>query len=291
MNKTLLRILAFAYAAAVVGYILYGWINYAGLYRWFAEWQLAQFGAYELKLTFVIPMFVLFLPGAIVFERLGLRLGVTRRVWTRDPNAPQRQSGSTLRYAALLGFALLAVALGAFWLGERKLSEPVTVEAVNLTANQAPQSAHVRLTAIAHPGLITKFETKSYGVTYTYTYVPMTSADWRRGDPLIYFVKTNINAYIPPQGGATVLLDRKTPPFEMTSKGVLVADDLPGPITELYRKSGVVLGPQVFVLNAIDTRADLSAYWIMASVAGLLGFCTLVMIPAIAVRQRRLKRT
>src|SRR5262249_51952095 len=34
-------------------YILYAWMTYSGLYRWAAEWEMAQWGSYEVEGTLI----------------------------------------------------------------------------------------------------------------------------------------------------------------------------------------------------------------------------------------------
>ncbi len=42
--------------------MLWCWMTYSGPYRWFAEWQMQNFGSYELKITLFGPLIILLIP-------------------------------------------------------------------------------------------------------------------------------------------------------------------------------------------------------------------------------------
>src|SRR5262249_55675978 len=116
-------------------------------------------------------------------------------------------------------------------------------------------------------------------------------ATWRQGQPLVYFMKTNITAYMPPGGGRMLELSPRTPPFQMTTQpGVLVRDGLPGPVGERYRKNNIAVASPPMVLN-LSSGADVQPFFIPAGVSGMLGFFMLVAAAAMSMRQRRLPQT
>jgi len=288
LNSVRAKTLAIVYAAAVAAYVVYGWVSYAGLYRWFAEWQMAQFGYYNGRITLLVPLLALLLIGA----GIGRVLGISVPFATRPASAPTRaRPASGLgRGLAILGLAAIVVAAGAGALGYQKSMRANVSEVVDLSAHQVPQSTHLRLTAVARPGLLTQFRIKAGGFDQTDTFLPLTAADWKQGDPVVYFLKTNISAYLLPNGGGVIMLNRTTAPFAITEEGVLLRDDLPGPIAELYRKDGIALGAPVFVLDAINKAADVTIYWMVAAGGGVAGFFLLVTAAALAQRQRLLRR-
>ena len=118
-------------------------------------------------------------------------------------------------------------------------------------------------------------------------YIPLTAPTWRPGQPLVYFMKTNITAYMPPGGGGMVMLSPRTPAFQMTTQpGVLVRDGLPGPVGERYRKNNIAVASPPIVLD-LSSDADVRPFFVTAGVSGMLGFVMLVSA-ALSVRQRRL---
>ena len=144
------------------------------------------------------------------------------------------------------------------------------------------------ITGVARTEYIVEFETKSAGMTTLDRYVPLTSATWRPGQPLVYFMKTNITAYMPPGGGRMFELSQRTPPFQMTTQpGVLVRDGLPGPVGERYRKNNIALASPPILLN-LSSGADVQPFFVTAGVSGMLGFFMLVAAGAMTLRQRRL---
>ena len=63
-----LNLLGVLWAVAAGGYLVYAWISFTGLFRWAAEWQVAQFGSYEVKLTLLGLFILLMLPAGAPTE-------------------------------------------------------------------------------------------------------------------------------------------------------------------------------------------------------------------------------
>ena len=128
--KSVLKWVFWLYVAAVCAYVCYEWYTYTGLYRLAAEWQLEQFGSYRVKLTLIVPLLVLLIPGAV----LAKRFGVQDQMRSADSGA-----GSSGMFA-LLGVVALAVAAGAGWYGYWKSTEKVEIESVDLSKSDTPRS-------------------------------------------------------------------------------------------------------------------------------------------------------
>ena len=181
----------------------------------------------------------------------------------------------------------MKAAVGAGWYGYWKSTQTVDVESLDLSKGDTPRSAHVVITGVARTEYIVEFETKTAGMTTLDRYVPLTPATWRQGQPLVYFMKTNTTAYMPPGGGIVFVLSQRTPPFQMTTQpGVLVRDGLPGPVGERYRKNNIAVASPPIVLD-LSSDADVRPFLVTAGVSGMLGFVILVSA-ALSVRQRRL---
>jgi hypothetical protein len=277
--KSVLKWVFWLYVAAVCAYVCYEWYTYTGLYRLAAEWQLEQFGSYRVKLTLIVPLLVLLMPGAVLAKRFGVQDQM------RSASAGAGSPGTF----ALLGVVALAVAAGAGWYGYWKSTEKMEIESVDLSKSDTPRSTHVAITGIARTEYIVEFETKTGGTTTLDRYVPLTAETWRQGQPLVYFMKTNTTAYMPPGGGKVFMLSQRTPPFQMTTQpGVLVPNGLPGPVGEHYRKNNVLAAPPI-VLN-LSAGADVQPFFVTAAVGAILGFVMLVAAGAMALRQRRLRQ-
>jgi hypothetical protein len=269
--------------AAAAAYIGYSWYTYSGLFRLAAEWQLANFESYSLKATLLALAVVLIAPIAIVARLKG------------GPDLPNETTRLTQALkapsaAAMLGIVLLAVGAGAGWLGYQKSQEVITYESVDLSAGQKPASNHAVLTGIAHTEYLLQLESKRRGKTTVDSYFPIASSAWRRGEPFVYFVKTNATAYLPQSGGQPVMLSGRTPPFQMTTeKALLVRNGLPGPVGEAFRKTITLADPPI-VLD-MNPNADFEMYWIVAIIGGFLGFGLLLTAAVMASRRRRVPLT
>jgi hypothetical protein len=275
--KSVLNWVIWLYIAAACAYIFYEWYSYAGLYRLAAEWQLEQFGSYRMKLTLLFPLMVLLTPAAVLVTLSGMQ-------------DQMRNAGSGAGSPAifvLLAVVALAVAAGAGWYGYVRSTETFDVESLDLSKGDTPRSTHVTITGIARTEYIIEFGTKRDSTTILDRYIPLTPASWRPGQPLVYFMKTNMTAYMPPGGGSMLMLSPRTPPFQITTQpGVLVRDGLPGAVGEGYRKSNIAVASPPIVLD-LSPGADLQPFFVTAGVSGILGFVMLVSAGAAAVRQRR----
>jgi hypothetical protein len=264
MNKTTAARIVQIYIILVVLYALYGVYSYTGIYKWLAEWQLAQFKSYNTRLTLAGAIFLPALPAWLIATifRIPYRTG-----WIGGKSGDKSSgSPSHLTWMAVFGLIAIAVASGSALLGYYKSQHVSATENLDLSLQNTAQSDHVRLTGIAHTDMVLELKSSAGPLK---TYVPLTPPNWRRTDPLVYFLLTNVDAYIGPDGKVT-LLDPKTPPFRMTQTGVLVPDDLPGPIAEAYRKNGLILASPPLVLE-LETGADLARYWVVAGVGGFFG--------------------
>jgi hypothetical protein len=279
--KSVLKVVIWLYVAAVGAYVFYGWYSYTGLYRLAAEWQLEHYGSFSVKLSLIVPLLILIIPGAVLARLFGVQ---------DQLRAAGSGAGSPGMFA-LLGVVALAVAVGAGWFGYEKTTETVEVESLDLSKNDTSRSTHVAITGVAHTEYMIEFETKTTGRTTLDRYIPLTPAAWRRGEPLVYFLKTNATVYLPPGGGRMFEFSQRTPPFQMTTQpGILVRDGLPGPVGERYRKNNIAVASPPIMLD-LAPGADVVPFFVTAGVSGLLGFCMLVAAGAVAMRQRRLAQT
>jgi hypothetical protein len=269
------------YIAGCCVYVGYEWYSYTGLYRLAAEWRMSTFGSYSMKLTLLLPLLALLIPAAVVAKLFGFEADV--RSATAVKASP--------RVVLVVGLVLVAVAAGAGWYGYGKATANVAFAAFDLSNSKVPPSNHVVMTGVAHTEYQVEFQTKSGGSTSLDRYVPITATNWRRSDPLVYFMKTNATAYMPPEGGKFFEFPQRTPPFPMTTQpGVLIESSLPGPVAEVYRKHNVALAPVPVVLD-LDTSADAKPYFITAGVGGIGGFCCLLTAAMMAIRHRRSPQT
>lgn len=290
MNRTVLKAVSWVYIALAAALTLYFWSTYTGYYRWFAEWQLREFGSYDLRLTAVLPGLLVASPALVVLRRLQRRELVERAAaGTLDDLASQRRM---VRIMLALGLVCVLVAAGAgTWAYLDSRSKPVSADLdLDAATDPAPPAAdQVRISGTAHTDLIVTFESRHSGRTRSTTYVPLTPRNWRRDQPIRYVLGTNISHYLPPGGGQLYPLNPYQPPFAMqTQAGALVAGGLPGPVREEYRRAGLVLAEPLYLLEPGSSSNE--TVLIIAGVAGLVGFSILTSAGIVAWRNRRAAR-
>lgn len=258
----ILYVLAFIYGG-------YSWYSYSGLYRVFAEWQLDTFGEYEEKTTLAAMVLVLAIPVALARRLL------------RKPaqaSAPSRWSRLSSSPPLLAGLGALAICAAAAvgWIAYGKTQEHLEFESVDLNAGQTPASRHVIVTATAQPDLalvLTKKRTESTGDSEAY--VPLTPSTWRRGEPVVYFLKTKPD-----------FVRGKDDPFPVTTPpSAVMSGSLPGPIRELYRREGIEVAEPPIVIDT-NPRADTTVYFLVALLSGFLGIGLLSTAVRLAWQQR-----
>jgi hypothetical protein len=248
------------YVAACFAYAGYEWYSYTGIYRWAAEWQMSTFGSYSPKLAFVASLLVLILPVGVPAKLLGWDMK------TRGAPFSLRDLLAALSPRVLLaaGLMLLAVAAGAGWWWD-EVNANVTFEVFDLSNGPMPRSTHVTMTGVAHPEYLVEFGDKSDNSARRDHYIPVTAESWRRSDPLVYFMKAEGWRW-------ESEFSRQTLPFTITAqRGVLIKNDLPGPVAEIYRKRNLALAPLPVVLN-LRPDADADPYFIAAFTTGVVGF-------------------
>jgi hypothetical protein len=268
------------------GYIGYAWITYSGLYRWAAEWEMAQFGSYEVEGT-VVGLFVALigLPAGLL-ALLGKALGRPAK-GAAVTHAPPAKRQVPPRTFVLIGLAAIAVTVGSGWLGYHKSQQPVAFEAVNLSDHRAPQSTHVEMTGVAQTGMIVEWEETINGNKTTTTYLPLTAPDWQESQPITYFLRPTVNAIAGPDGYH--MIDANAPPFALTQKGVLFSNDLPGAVRAEYEKHGFTLASPAYVLDTKED-AELEIYWEVAAGAGITALVLLLSAALMPIAQRRAAR-
>jgi len=250
-------------------YGCYAWYSYSGLYRIFTEWQLDTFGEYNEKVTIAVLILVLAIPGALAARLIG-------KPAQSSPPSRWSRLASSPAVAAALGALAIATAAAVGWIGYSKTQEQLEFEAVDLSAGQTPASRHVIVTAIAQPDLALLLTKKtSESTERTDAYVPLTPSTWRRGEPVVYFLKTFPD-----------FVRGKTAPFPVTTApSALMANGLPGPIRELYRRDGIAVAEPPTVIDT-NPHADTVVYFVVALLSGFLGIGLLSAATRLALRRR-----
>jgi hypothetical protein len=246
-----------------------------------------MFDEYGLAATFLLTLLAPMFP-VIMLAWLVARLGGPPSPGISPPPAylvnalhnlshlPNAFGISPQRALLIASVVLLAVGAGLGWYVYSEATTDSAFAAFDLSRSTAPPSDRVVMTGIAHPEYQVVFGERRRPDHY----VPITTTDWKRGDPLVYFMKTQETHYTPSEGGRSYEFSQRTPPFPLTSRGVLITDGLPGPVAEIYRKNNVALAPAPVLLDTDPNRTIL----ILAIICGGGGLYALVRAGRMARR-------
>jgi hypothetical protein len=272
----------------VVGFVPYGcyeWYTYSGVYRLIAEWQLDMLGKYDPRLTALVTLVALMMPAlglGLLDPRVWRNIAAVRSGLPPRPSPFVRAILSPPLFMLTVSVVMFAIAAGAGLYGYSysQAAANAAFEAFDLSSSKTPPSRHVVMTGVAHPAYQVDF-----GDNRTVDhYVPVTATDWRPDDPLVYFVKTPVENYAPPESGESYYkFSRQTPPFPVTSRGMLVESGLPGAVAEFYRKNGVAIAPAPVLLNPSPGKQYLHA----AAICSAGGVLTLLLAAFVEFRRRR----
>jgi hypothetical protein len=268
------RSLAMTWMLAAFGVMLWGWISYAGPFRWAAEWQLEHFGSYQVKLTLFVPLMVLLIPVGLIggWGPLASRRPITRE--QRTVNARRNA-----RVMTVLGLVALAIGATAGGLGYQRMQRPLTQATLALVTGDetAPAADLVSVDAMARTDMIVGLEETVAGTKRHSRFVPLVAATWRPGEPIRFLLRTNQDAWIPPAGfpgpREMRLLRAGNPPFRMiTQPSVLAWHDLPGVVRAEYEKARVPLAVRLAVVEQSESEV-FAPYWMAAAGGGVVGLC------------------
>lgn len=258
-RHTFLLALSWLWLALVLGYMIWGAFAYAGLYRWLAEWQLAQWGGYYRKWTAALPAVILCLPAAAY---LGWRTRRRRAAEADSPAAQARTIGRTAKVMMLVGLLGILGGGGAFAISQTlpdgsERAEPV--DAARLAAGQAP-ATKVRLRGT--DDLAARLRVRLRGADErTIFYAGFRLEGEGKDGPLRLFIErdapgpealTTLHAFLPEQ------------------TGYLVENGLPDEALGQLRARNIPLASPHWVLKTGDL-ARREPYYITAAVAGFTG--------------------
>jgi hypothetical protein len=275
-TKALLA-LCWLWVVIVGGYMIWGAIGHAGLYRWLAELQVDQWGSYSEKGTALVPGLLLTGPAFWFIRR---RIAIVRAREGSGPGVEARRMGRSARNTALVGALAAIVGGGAFFLsqGLPDGSEKATpLDAARLGAGPVPE-VKVKIAGRVDPDASIGVPGTGGARDRVVFYAGFRPDGTAKDAPLRLFVErdsdarealTTVQAFLPEQ------------------IGYLVEDGVPAPALRALEARGVRAASPHFLLKTGDL-ARREPYYITAAVSGLVALACLVvaLIGALQARGR-----
>ena len=256
-------------------FVVYGWITYTGAWQWMAEWEIQQFGAYREKATLLAliagPILLLNLPILLInIIRPG---SVSYQLLGRPTVGTQGKPGNPGKLLAAIAVVALVAGTAAGAIAYQQSQTPVTFEAIDLArSGSTPATRHITLSGIARTESIVVLKKTTGSTTSEETYLPVTAPNWRKGEPVSFFLSPRSNAYVGADGFQ--MYAPNTRPFAIQQTGTVFSDGLPGLVRTEFERRGIVMASKIYVVDT-KTDADLGLYYGIAFASGL---CLIVVL-------------
>lgn len=268
--------IAFSWLGVALLYTIYAASTYTGLYEWLAERELAIFGSYdptELFLVLVVASVVI--AGAISPKPFG-----PSATWLKPATVDPRES-SRSSAKALAGIAVVSLLVGLGAAGMALLRDPARhpLAVLNLAQPGAPVPSNSTLSVTGKPQLQFRvvIEETTNGSTTRTAYTPLTSPDWRPGQPIFFVTR---EAY----GEGNEPVEPLRPPGDLVRFGpaAVFHHALPGMVRVGFARSRLTLAPRLLVLDT-DLRSSSQTLWVV-SLFGIL-FAVIFFVLLVTVRR------
>jgi hypothetical protein len=276
-------ILSCLWVALVAGYWIWAAISFTGLYRWLAEWQVVQFGGYYERATAILPALLIAAPALVYLRRRAETAEAEAVAQLGAEVARARQLRRSVRGTAAFGLVAMLVGAGAYALS---LAVPdgsgpaVPFDAATLGSGPVPQD-RVTIRGDVDPEASVAI-VESRGVTTRNAVYAGFRAEGEsaKDAPVRLFIERSTGSG-PPTVAQGFLPDQT---------GFLVENGLPDPALRELEARGIRLASPHYVLRtSADARRE--TYYIVAAVAGFLGFACLLVAGIMAFQGRaRLRR-
>lgn len=281
-HRGLLLILSGLWIALVSGYMIWGVVYDAGLYRWLADQQIARTGAYYPKWTAILPALLLCAPALWYLRR---QADIAEASQPPGPAAEGARMGRNARNMAIAGIAAGLIGFGA-WVYAQTVpdgSEEALPFNVAVLGTGAPVPAHkIRVTGAVDPDATTGVTETGGGTDSATLYAGFRpdGAD-AKDAPFSLFIQRRM-------GGSADAATAQG--FMPDQDGYLVENALPAlALRDLQARGIRVASPHYVLRPGDDTRRE--PYYIAAALGGLLGVVCLIvaLIGMVQARGRMLR--
>jgi len=280
-HKGLLIALSVLWIALVSGYMAWGAINHAGLYRWLADLQVAQTGGYYPRWTGIIPALLLCAPALWFLRRLADQAAAAQPA---GPAAEAQRIGRTARITASAGIVAGIIGVGAFVMaqGVPDGSEPALDFNLAVLGSGAPVPTHkVRIRGNVDPDATTGVTETGGDADRSTLYAGFRPDSGAKDAPLSLFIERNV------AGGAEAVTAQA---FLPDQDGYLVENGLPAlALSDLEARGTAVARPHYVLRPGGD--GPRTPYYVAAALGGLVCVVCLIVavIGAVQARSRALR--
>lgn len=253
-------VVTFAYLGISAG-------TYTGLYRLVAEFQLRHFGSYRETGSFIVPLFILWLPVRWIAPKFWRRPVADRSpVVSNKPTIPPAQSGTSRQSASsvqivprrwgpwkitLIALVASVVGVGS-WVGItlalswKELDAPyhADVTTIDLAKNEPlrPDAYLVVVVGEAQPAYMVAITKTFRGSETRKAYIPLTAPGWTRQQPIRVIRRERLNDNEPLPFGPDIDRRVRTDTLRIDQDGV------PGIVRAELEEKGVMLAPDAIVI-------------------------------------------
>lgn len=208
MNATLMRIALYAYMVLAGIYVFYSVFSGTGLGGWLMDLQMQYIGSAYYKLTAILGIALLYLPAYII-QKIIARVFNLPSGTLRAPGLSARGSSSASLPKQLLTVLIMAIvptliALPVyFYLTYNSARDQQRqIYDINLNSNSSASIGDdvrfARITGEMQADYSYVIEEEMSSSPRHYTYTPLTSANWNRGEPIrIFVVSTSSGPVLP----------------------------------------------------------------------------------------------
>lgn len=303
VRKIAFYTLSLGYFAVALGYAAYAALSGTGLYRIMADWQLSVYAFYSGVLIFALLFAALTAPGIALMSVLGRWLMPAEReaalakrrsrqlsFLSEKPGSPSRPIIRVIaarpRLAAFAGLALLIGGVALGYAMAAKNREQMAFQDIDLSKNEQVSADYVRVTGIARTNLAIEFEITRRSGTTIETYVPITGRNWRRDQPLAYFVKVTQKDLWLETSEQKTAFPLEAPPSLVTLPTFVRHNDLPRRVAAAFLDANLSLADEPIVLDSElhPAATMLQDVAFIMSIVGLFLFAMGLLIDA-ALRQ------
>lgn len=179
-------------ALAITGYGIWA---FWGPYRWIAQLQVAIFGAYEMKITFLLSLIVCLLallPIQYTFSRIQSKVEKSEKPPSKTWQGFESFVNTRAGHLILAGLGCFGFALYSYIVAY-SLGEQVTVDlaAIETQSSPLPDSRWWKLEGVLVPEEGQSWE-ENHSKRY---YMPLISRSWKTGDPIAVVARIDQYAY------------------------------------------------------------------------------------------------